>query len=135
MIRMIKPHHFLHVMLRVSDLTRSLEFYQNIMGLTLVRRKDYQEGRFTLAFLGYGPECETTVLELTHNWDETSYEIGSAYGHMALAVQNIYDFCTALADIGVRITRQPGPMTFDDTEIIAFIKDPDGYTIELIEKQ
>lgn len=122
-------------MLRVIDLDRSLEFYENLMGMTTLRQKDYQEGRFTLAFLGFGPERQETVLELTHNWDKNSYEIGSAYGHIALAVQNIYEFCAALEAVGVTIPRQPGPMSFDPSEVIAFIEDPDGYKIELIEKQ
>ncbi len=122
-------------MLLVNDLKQSLEFYTDLMGMTLLRRQNYQEGRFTLAFLGFGPESNTTVLELTHNWDENGYDIGSAYGHMALAVQDIYQLCTALDAAGTIITRQPGPMSFDCSEIIAFIKDPDGYKIELIERQ
>lgn len=128
------PHRFLHTMLRVCDLERSITFYTELLGMRLLRSKDYDNGRFTLVFLGFGLESETTVLELTHNWDESAYDIGGAYGHIALAVSDIYTTCKVLQSDGVIIRRPPGPMAFDKREVIAFIEDPDGYQIELIEK-
>jgi lactoylglutathione lyase len=122
----------LHVMLRVGDLDRSIAFYTDVLGMTLLRRKDYAEGRFTLAFLGYGPESEATVLELTHNWDTPAYELGTAYGHLALGVDDIHGACDHIAERGGRVVRPPGPMKHGST-VIAFIEDPDGYKVELIQ--
>ena len=122
----------LHTMLRVGDLTRSLGFYCDVLGMRLLRRKDYPDGRFTLAFVGYGDEDAHTVIELTHNWDTTSYELGTGFGHVALGVDDIYGACTSLRAKGARIVREPGPMKHGGSEI-AFIEDPNGYRIELIE--
>ena len=122
----------LHVMLRVVDLERSIAFYTDVLGMRLLRRKDYPGGRFSLAFLGYGEEHDTTVLELTHNWDTTAYELGDAYGHLALGVDDIHAACAAIADRGGRLVRPPGPMKHGTT-VIAFLEDPDGYKVELIE--
>lgn len=127
------PTRLLHTMLRVADLDRSIAFYTQLLGMTLLRRKDYPAGEFTLAFLGYGDESYATVLELTHNWGTQLYEKGTAFGHIALAAPDIYATCKALAEKGVSITRQPGPMKADASEMIAFIEDPDGYKIELIQ--
>jgi lactoylglutathione lyase len=131
----IFPSRILHTMLRVSDIEKSEHFYCQFLGMTLQRKKDYADGEFTLAFLGYGDESNNTVLELTHNWSEQAYTNGNAYGHIALAVNDIYATCLHLERQGVEITRQPGPMKADASEVIAFIKDPDGYQIELIEKK
>ncbi|MEB3235565.1 MAG: lactoylglutathione lyase [Cyanobacteriota bacterium] len=122
----------LHVMLRVGDLERSIAFYTDVLGMDLLRRKDYPDGRFTLAFLGYGPESDTTVLELTHNWDTPSYELGGGYGHIALGVDDIHSACGAIAERGGRVVRPPGPMKHGST-VIAFVEDPDGYKVELIQ--
>ena len=122
----------LHTMLRVGDLDRSIRFYTETLGMKLLRRKDYPSGRFTLAFVGYGLEADNTVLELTHNWDKTQYEIGDGYGHIALGVENIYNTCKAISQSGGHIVRQPGPMKHGST-VIAFVEDPDGYKVELIE--
>jgi lactoylglutathione lyase len=122
----------LHTMLRVGDLERSLAFYTGPLGMKLLRKHDFPGGRFTLAFVGYGDESETAVLELTHNWDTKSYEIGTGYGHIALGVPDIYTTCNALRERGVKITREPGPMQHGTT-VIAFIEDPDGYKVELIQ--
>ena len=122
----------LHTMLRVGDLDRSLAFYTDVLGMQLLRRKEYPSGRFTLAFLGYGPESEQTVLELTHNWDTSSYELGDAYGHIALGVEDIRSTCAAISGKGGRVVREPGPMKHGST-VIAFVEDPDGYKVELIE--
>ncbi len=127
-----KPSRILHTMLRVSDLEKSLDFYCNKLGMTLLRQKDYPKGEFTLAFLGYGEEAEHTVLELTHNWGDHSYDLGTAYGHIALEVEDIYGCCDALAQQGVVIPRPPGEMKAGGGTVIAFIDDPDGYKIELI---
>lgn len=123
----------LHTMLRVGDLEKSIKFYTEIFGMKLLRRKDYPDGRFTLAFVGYGEESETAVIELTHNWDTTSYEIGTGYGHVAIGVQGIYDICEQIRAAGGKITREPGPMKHGTT-VIAFVEDPDGYKVELIEE-
>ena len=122
----------LHVMLRVGDLDRSIAFYTDVLGMTLLRRKDYTEGRFTLAFLGYGPESDTTVLELTHNWDTSTYDLGGGYGHIALGVDDIQAACDGIAARGGKVVRPPGPMKHGST-VIAFVEDPDGYRIELIQ--
>jgi lactoylglutathione lyase len=119
-------------MLRVGDLDRSLDFYCNVLGMTLLRKKDYPGGEFTLAFVGYGPESEQAVIELTYNWGTDRYDIGSGYGHIALGVDNIYGTCAAIAEQGGKITREPGPMKHGST-VIAFVEDPDGYKIELIQ--
>ena len=122
----------LHTMLRVGDLDRSLTFYTEVLGMRLLRRKDYPDGRFTLAFVGYGDESSTAVLELTHNWDTSSYEIGTGYGHIALGVDNIQATCEAMAAKGGRVVRPPGAMKHGTT-VIAFVEDPDGYKVELIQ--
>ncbi len=122
----------LHTMLRVTDLEKSIWFYSKILGMTLLRQKDYPSGRFTLAFLGYGSEEDNSVLELTHNWDTKDYNLGNGFGHIALGVQDIYKTCKSIEGNGCKILREPGPMKHGQT-IIAFIEDPDGYKIELIE--
>ena len=122
----------LHTMLRVGDLERSLAFYTEVLGMRLLRCKDYPSGRFTLAFVGYGDEADHTVLELTHNWDTSSYEIGSGYGHIALGVEDIQGVCDQIRAKGGRVVREPGPMQHGST-VIAFVEDPDGYKVELIE--
>jgi lactoylglutathione lyase len=133
---MSKPaFRMLHTMIRVRDLQTSLDFYTGLLGMTLLRRNDFPEGKFTLAFVGYGDETDHTVIELTHNWDRTEpYDIGTGYGHIALGVPDIDKACAALAASGAKIPRPPGPMKHG-TSIIAFIEDPDGYKIELIEKK
>jgi len=123
----------LHTMLRVGDLERSLAFYTDVLGMRLLRRKDYPDGRFTLAFVGYGDESDTAVLELTHNWDTSSYEIGTGYGHIALGVEDIHATCEAMAAKGGQVVRPPGPMKHGST-VIAFVEDPDGYKVELIQR-
>ncbi|MEB3171737.1 MAG: lactoylglutathione lyase [Synechococcaceae cyanobacterium] len=122
----------LHTMLRVGDLERSLAFYTEVLGMRLLRRKDYPEGRFTLAFVGYGEERDHTVLELTHNWDTASYDLGGGYGHIAIGVDDITGTCAAIAAKGGRVVRPPGPMKHGST-VIAFVEDPDGYRVELIQ--
>ncbi len=122
----------LHTMLRVGDLEKSLAFYQDVLGMQLLRRHDYPEGRFTLAFVGYGPESQTAVLELTHNWDTAKYELGTAYGHIALAVDDAAAACDQIRQRGGKVVREAGPMK-GGTTVIAFVEDPDGYKIELIE--
>lgn len=123
----------LHTMLRVGDLERSIAFYTKILGMQLLRRQDYPEGRFTLAFVGYQPESEGAVIELTHNWDTGSYELGTAYGHIALAVPDAYAACAQIRAAGGKIVREAGPMKHGTT-VIAFVEDPDGYKIELIQR-
>lgn len=122
----------LHTMLRVGNLERSLAFYTEVLGMTLLRRKDYPGGRYTLAFVGYGPESETTALELTHNWDTDHYDLGDGYGHLALGVDDIHATCRAIRERGGRVVREPGPKKHGTT-VIAFVEDPDGYKVELIE--
>jgi lactoylglutathione lyase len=123
----------LHTMVRVRDLDASIEFYTKYLGMTLLRKKDFEGGRFTLAFVGYGDEKDHTVLELTHNWDqEEPYDLGSGYGHIALGVPDIYATCDALREAGAKIVREPGPMMHGST-VIAFLEDPDGYKVELVE--
>jgi lactoylglutathione lyase len=122
----------LHTMLRVGNLPRSLAFYTDLLGMKLLRQSDNQDYRYTLAFVGYGEEDSHSVLELTYNWDEDSYEMGTAYGHIAIGVDDIYQLCTALKDQGADVYREPGPVK-GGTTVIAFVRDPDGYAIELIE--
>ena len=124
----------LHMMLRVGELDRSISFYTEVLGMNLLRRKDYPSGRFTLAFVGYGLESAETVLELTHNWDISSYEIGAGYGHIALGVEDITATCEMIRAQGGKIVREPGPMKHGTT-VIAFVEDPDGYKIELIQQK
>jgi lactoylglutathione lyase len=123
----------LHTMLRVGDLQRSLDFYTQVLNMKLLRRKDYPEGRFTLAFVGYGNEAETAVLELTHNWDTPSYQLGNGYGHIAIEVDDAYKACDEVGKRGGKVTRAAGPMKHGTT-VIAFVEDPDGYKIEFIQK-
>lgn len=122
----------LHTMLRVGDLDKSIKFYSDIMGMELIRQHDYESGRFTLAFLGYGAEKDNTVLELTHNWDTDSYDKGEGFGHIAIAVDDVYAACEKIRDAGGVIVREPGPMKHGTT-VLAFVEDPDGYKIELLE--
>ena len=126
----------LHTMIRVMDLDKSLDFYTRHLGMEVLRRKDFPDGKFTLAFLGYGDEQSNTVIELTHNWDQAEpYVHGSAFGHLAVAVPDIYATCEKLESEGVSIPRPPGPMKFGGSSThMAFIEDPDGYKIELIQR-
>ncbi len=125
---------FLHTMIRVRDLDASLNFYTNLLGMKLLRKRDYPTGKFTLAFVGYGDETDNTVIELTHNWDQAEpYALGSAFGHLAIGVPDVYKTCERLAAMGVKIPRPAGPMAHGGS-VIAFIEDPDGYRIELIER-
>ena len=124
----------LHTMLRVGDLDRALSFYTDILGMKMLRRHDYPEGRFTLAFVGYQEESDGAVLELTHNWDTSSYELGAAYGHIALEVDDAYRACEEISARGGRVVRPAGPMQYGTT-VIAFVEDPDGYRVELIQKK
>ena len=124
----------LHTMLRVGNLTDSIKFYTEILGMTLLRQKDYPEGKFTLAFVGYGDEKENTAIELTHNWDTNDYNIGNGFGHLAIEVQDVYAACEKIKKLGGDIIREAGPMNAGTT-IIAFVKDPDGYEIELLNKK
>lgn len=121
----------LHTMLRVGDLERSIAFYTEILGMKLIRRKDYPDGKFTLAFLGYGAEADNTVLELTYNWGTDHYELGTGYGHIAIEVDDVYQAADAIKQRGGKILREAGPMNAGTT-VIAFVADPDGYPIELI---
>ncbi len=124
----------LHTMIRVFDLDASIDFYTRLLGMKLLRRKDYPSGEFTLAFVGYGDERDSTVIELTHNWGQSApYDLGSAFGHLAIGVPDIHGTCAALEKEGVPIPRPPGPMKHGGS-VIAFIEDPDGYKIELIER-
>ena len=124
----------LHTMLRVGDLERSIAFYTNVLGMQLLRRKDYPAGEFTLAFIGYGDETDQTVLELTYNWGVDKYELGTAYGHIALEVEDAAKACEDIRSRGGKITREPGPMKHGSS-ILAFVEDPDGYKVELIERR
>jgi len=121
----------LHTMLRTGDLDRAIAFYTDVLGMKLLRRKDYPEGKFTLAFMGYGDEADNTVIELTYNWGVGQYELGTAYGHIAVEVDDVYAACATAKAKGARIVREAGPMNAGTT-VIAFIADPDGYYIELI---
>ncbi|MEO0406289.1 MAG: lactoylglutathione lyase [Cyanobacteria bacterium P01_A01_bin.135] len=122
----------LHTMLRVGDLDKSIQFYCEVLGMTLLRRKDYPGGKFTLAFVGYGAEADHTVIELTYNWGVDNYDLGDAYGHIALGVDDIYATCEAIKAQGGNVVREPGPMKHGST-VIAFVQDPTGYKIELIQ--
>ncbi|MBI3094180.1 MAG: lactoylglutathione lyase [Rhodocyclales bacterium] len=124
----------LHTMLRVGDLDKSLAFYTEVLGMRLLRRHDYPEGKFTLAFVGYQDEKDAAVIELTHNWGVDRYEIGTGYGHIALAVEDAYAACAAIRQRGGKVTREAGPMK-GGSSVIAFVEDPDGYKTELIEKK
>jgi lactoylglutathione lyase len=122
----------LHTMLRVSDLEASLRFYCEVLGMKLIRKQDFPDGKFTLAFVGYGTEAENTVIELTHNWDTSAYTIGDAYGHIAIGVDDIYATCEQISAKGGKIVRAPGAMNHGTT-VIAFVEDPTGYKVELIQ--
>ena len=125
---------FLHTMIRVGDLDRSIAFYTEALGMKLLRKQDYPGGRFTLAFVGYGDESEHAVVELTHNWDTASYDLGTGFGHLAIGTDDIAGACERVRAEGGQVTREPGPMKHGST-VIAFVKDPDGYAIEFIEKK
>ena len=122
----------LHTMLRVGDLDRSIAFYTEVLGMRLLRRHDYPEGKFTLAFVGFQDEAEGAVIELTHNWGVESYELGNGYGHIALEVPDAYAACEAIKARGGKVVREAGPMKHGTT-VIAFVEDPDGYKVELIQ--
>ena len=124
----------LHTMLRVGDLQRSIDFYTRVLGMTLLRKSENSEYKYTLAFVGYGDEKDEAVIELTYNWGVSEYDLGSAYGHIALEADDIYATCDALRAAGAKITREPGPVK-GGTTVIAFVEDPDGYKIELIAKK
>lgn len=123
----------LHTMIRVGDLDRSIKFYTEVLGMKLLRRKDYPDGKFTLAFVGYGDESNHTVLELTHNWETKSYDLGNGFGHIAVEVEDAYRACEEVKARGGKVTREAGPMKHGAT-VIAFVEDPDGYKIEFIQK-
>jgi len=124
----------LHTMIRVGDLDRSIRFYTEVLGMKVLRRRDYPDGRFTLAFVGYGDEADQTVIELTHNWDTKSYDIGNGFGHLAVSVPDAAQACEEVAAKGGKVTRPAGPMKHGTT-VIAFVEDPDGYKIEFIERK
>jgi lactoylglutathione lyase len=118
-------------MIRVRELERALGFYTEVLGMRLLRRTDYPGGRFTLAFVGYGDEADSTVIELTHNWDVTDYQLGDAFGHIAIGVEDVYAACDDIKQRGGKVVREAGPMK-NGTTVIAFVEDPDGYKIELV---
>ena len=125
----------LHTMIRVRDLDKSLKFYRDLLGMKVLRQRDYPTGKFTLAFVGYGEEAGNTVIELTHNWEQAEpYDLGTAFGHLAIGVPDVYKTCDRLAAAGVKIPRPAGPMAHGGS-VIAFIEDPDGYRIELVERR
>ena len=124
----------LHTMVRVANLDESIKFYTEVLGMKLLRKKDYPSGKFTLAFVGYGSESEEAVIELTHNWDVDHYELGNAYGHIALEVDDVYEACDKIKARGGKVVREAGPMK-SGTTILAFVEDPDGYKIELLGKK
>ena len=130
----VTPMRILHTMLRTGDLDRAIKFYTEILGMKLLRRKDYPEGKFTLAFIGYGDEHDNSVIELTYNWGVDSYDVGNGYGHIAIEVDNVYKAADTIKARGGKILREPGPMNAGTT-LIAFVEDPDGYPIELIGKR
>lgn len=123
----------LHTMIRVGDLDRSIAFYTDVLGMKLLRRKDYPDGKFTLAFVGYADESEQAVIELTHNWDTKRYDLGNGFGHIALAFADVHKACETVKAKGGKVTREPGPMKFGGS-VIAFVEDPDGYKIEFIQR-
>ncbi|MBG7393461.1 lactoylglutathione lyase [Pseudomonas aeruginosa] len=123
----------LHTMIRVGNIDRSIDFYTRVLGMTLLRKNDYPDGQFTLAFVGYGNEADSAVIELTHNWGVDAYEIGTGYGHIAIEVDDAYQACDDIRNNGGQVTREAGPMKHGTT-VIAFVADPDGYKIELIQK-
>jgi len=123
----------LHTMIRVGDLERSIAFYTEVLGMKLLRRQDYPDGKFTLAFVSFGPESEQAALELTYNWDKSSYDLGTGYGHVAVEVSDVYAACAEIRKRGGVVTREAGPMKHGTT-VIAFVRDPDGYQIELIQR-
>ncbi|AIW90643.1 lactoylglutathione lyase [Bordetella pertussis] len=124
----------LHTMLRVGNLDKSIDFYTSVLGMRELRRKDYPDGRFTLAFVGYQDESEAAAIELTHNWDTEKYDLGTGYGHIAIEVDNAYEACDKVKEKGGKVTRGAGPMKHGTT-VIAFVEDPDGYKIEFIQKK
>jgi len=124
----------LHTMLRVGDLDASIAFYTDVLGMKLLRKRDNEQYRYTLAFVGYGEESEGAVLELTYNWDTSEYDLGEGYGHIAIGCSDIYQTCEAIRQAGGTISREPGPVK-GGTTVIAFVKDPDGYAIELIQEK
>ncbi|MEK9657788.1 MAG: lactoylglutathione lyase [bacterium] len=132
-MRMKTNPRLLHLMLRVANLQKSIDFYCDVLGMSVLRKKEYPSGKFTLVFLGYGKESEVTVLELTYNWEQHDYDIGTGYGHIAIGVNDIYQTCEEIRSKGGQITREPGPMKHG-TSLLAFVKDPDGYSIELLER-
>jgi len=123
----------LHTMIRTGDLDRSIKFYTDVLGMKLLRRKDYPDGKFTLAFVGYGPETEHAVVELTYNWGTDKYDLGNGFGHIAIEVEEVYKACADIKARGGKVTREAGPMKHGST-VIAFVEDPDGYKIELIQR-
>ena len=130
----IDKFRFLHTMIRVRDLEKSLKFYTDLLGMKVLRQRDYPSGKFTLAFVGYGEETDHTVIELTHNWEQAEpYQLGTAFGHLAIGVPDVYKACDRLAAAGVKIPRPAGPMAHGGS-VIAFIEDPDGYRIELVQR-
>lgn len=124
----------LHTMIRVGELDRSINFYSEVLGMQLLRKKDYPDGKFTLAFIGYGPESEGAVIELTHNWETKEYELGNGFGHIAIQVDDAYAACKAIKERGGNVVREAGSMQHGST-VIAFVEDPDGYKIELIQRK
>jgi lactoylglutathione lyase len=123
---------FLHTMIRVNNLEESISFYQDILGMKINKKNEYPDGKFTLVFMGYGDIDTSPQIELTYNWDVTSYDMGNAFGHIALLVQDIYKTCNTIKEKGGKVVREPGPMKFGTT-ILAFVEDPNGYKIELIQ--
>jgi lactoylglutathione lyase len=126
-------YRYMHTMLRVGDLDRSVKFYTELFGMKEIRRNDVPDGKYTLAFLGYGDEATNTVLELTYNYGVSSYDIGTGFGHLAIGMPDVYGACESMRAAGAKITREPGPVKFGKT-VIAFVEDPDGYKIELIQR-
>jgi lactoylglutathione lyase len=124
----------LHTMIRVGDLQRSIDFYTEVLGMRLLRKSDYPSGRFTNAFVGYEDESRTAVLELTHNWDTASYDMGTGFGHVAVEVEDAYKACDEVKKRGGKVSREPGPMKHGTT-VIAFVEDPDGYKIEFVQRK
>jgi len=122
----------MHTMLRVGDMDRSIHFYTEVLGMKVLRKQEYPDNQFTLAFVGYGDEADHAVLELTYNWDQDRYEMGDAYGHIAIGVDDVYAACDAIRERGGKIVRDAGPMKGGST-VIAFVEDPDGYKIEFLE--